>query len=60
MTAPSTDPKSSATPHMSALRTHLEALRAAHGRIEESIDNHVATAAAAHRAKQQPPQETQS
>lgn len=60
MNTPGTDPKSSATPHMSALHTHLDALREAHGRIGESIDAHVATAAAAHRAKQQPPEEPQS
>jgi len=60
MNTPRTDPKSSATPHMSALHEHLAALREAHGQIHASISSHVATAAAAHRAQQQPPQEGQS
>jgi hypothetical protein len=44
---PHTDPQSSATPHMTAVRHHLAKLRAAHERMHAGISDHVSAAARA-------------
>lgn len=56
--APHTDPRSSATPHMTTLREHLAKLREAHDRMHEHIDQQTAAASRAHEERRpSPPQE---
>lgn len=52
---PHTDPRSSATPHMSSVRLHLERLRAAHGRMHDHTEAVVTEAARRHEEQRPTP-----
>lgn len=54
---PHTDPTSSRTPHMSALRHHLERLRAAHADLHDHLRERVDAAALAYEERRPRPQQ---